>query len=101
MAFERPRAPALSCGRQPGARQHRREILALTQRRQTLQAAERDGKTLTGYTKARGLNVRALYDGLAGLHRKGVLPRSHSKLRNKFITVRVAAEPLPRVGGRA
>jgi hypothetical protein len=68
---------------------------------EAVQAAQRDGKTLTAYAKARGLNIRELYDGLAGLRRKGVLPRSGRKPRNKFVAVRVAAEALPRASGMA
>lgn len=62
---------------------------------EALQAAQSEGKTLTDYAKVRGLDVRELYDALAALRRKGVLPRSGRKQLNKFVTVRVAAEAPP------
>ena len=69
---------------------------------EALQAAQGEGKTLTDYAKSRGLDVRELYDALAALRRKGVLPRSGRKQRNRFVAVHVAAEaPPPRVNGMA
>ena len=66
------------------------------------EAAQSAGKTLTDYAKAHGLDVRELYDALAALRRKGVLPRSERKQRNKFVAVRVGAQALPsRVSGMA
>jgi hypothetical protein len=59
---------------------------------ETLQAAQGEGKTLTDYATSHGLDVRELYDALAALRRKGVLPRSGRKQRSKFVAVRVAAE---------
>lgn len=67
---------------------------------EALQAAKREGKTLTDYAKAHALEVRELYDSLAGLRRKGLLPPGGRKPRSKFVAVRVAAEPVPsRTGG--
>lgn len=64
------------------------------------QAAQREGKTLTEYAKARGLAIRELYDSLACLRRKGLLPGSGRKRRHRFVAVRVAAaEPMPRTLG--
>jgi len=66
------------------------------------EAAQSEGKTLSDYAKSRGLDVRELYDALAALRRKGVLPRSGGKQRNKFVAVRVATEAPPvRVNGTA
>jgi hypothetical protein len=66
------------------------------------EAAQREGKILADYAKARGLVIRELYDGLASLRRKGVVPRSGRRARNKFVAVRVASEEaLPRVSTMA
>lgn len=62
---------------------------------EALQSAKREGKTLTDYAKAHGLEVRELYDSLAGLRRKGLLPGGRRRSRSKFVAVRVAAEPMP------
>jgi hypothetical protein len=62
---------------------------------EALQGAKREGKTLTDYAKAHGLEIRELYDSLACLRRKGLLPPGVRKPRSKFVAVRVAAEPMP------
>lgn len=62
---------------------------------EALQSSKREGKTLTDYAKAHGLEIRELYDGLACLRRKGLLPPGRRrKPRSKFVAVRVAAEPV-------
>jgi hypothetical protein len=67
---------------------------------EALQSAKREGKTLTDYAKAHGLEIRELYDSLACLRRKGLLPTGVRKPRSKFVAVRVAAEPVSsRTGG--
>jgi hypothetical protein len=66
---------------------------------ESLQSAKREGKTLTDYAKAHGLEIRELYDSLACLRRKGLLPTGGRKSRSKFVAVRVAAEPVSRTGG--
>lgn len=64
-------------------------------------AAERAGLSLQDYAQARGLAVRELYDAIAGLRRRGVLPRSsRARVRKRhssgFLPVRVvAAAPMP------
>jgi hypothetical protein len=68
---------------------------------EAFQAAEREGKTLSDYAKARGLPIRELYDGLSCLRRKGALPRSGRKPRGKFVAVRVAEQPAASVSGAA
>lgn len=68
---------------------------------EALQGARREGVTLNGYAKARGLSIRELYDGLASLRRKGLVPRSERKPRNKFVAVRVAPQPPQRATGTA
>lgn len=64
-----------------------------------LEATRREGVTLTAYAKAKGLVIGELYSTLAGLRRKGLLPRPTRKPRSKFVAVRV--EGPPAVLGRA
>jgi hypothetical protein len=65
------------------------------------EGARRDGVTLVAYARAKGLAIRELYDSLASLRRKGLLPRSERKPGSKFVAVRVAAEASPRTNGMA
>ena len=63
---------------------------------EVLQSAKREGKTLTDYAKAHGLEIREVYDSLACLRCKGLLPSGgRRKTQSKFVAVRVAAEPGP------
>jgi len=64
-------------------------------------SARREGVTLVAYARAKGLVIRELYDALACLRRKGLLPRSARKPRGKFVAVRVAAQTAPRANGTA
>jgi hypothetical protein len=57
------------------------------------EAARQEGVTLTAYAKAKGLVIGDLYSTLAGLRRKGLLPRPPRKPHSKFVAVRVAAPP--------
>jgi hypothetical protein len=41
---------------------------------EALQCAKREGKTLTAYAKAHGLEIRKIYYSLACLRRQGLLP---------------------------
>jgi hypothetical protein len=59
--------------------------------------ARREGMTLTAYAKAKGLVIGELYSTLAGLRRKGLLPRPTRKPRGKFVAVRVEG-PAPILG---
>lgn len=65
------------------------------------QATQREGKSLSDYAKAHGLPIRELYDSVSCLRRKGAMPRTGRKPRNKFVAVRVAAETPPRVSDAA
>jgi hypothetical protein len=58
-----------------------------------LEAARREGATLTAYAKGNGLAIGDLYSTLAGLRRKGLLPRPTREPRSKFVAVRVEAPP--------
>lgn len=40
-----------------------------------LEASRREGVALSAYVRGRGLNERAVYDAIARLRRRGVLPR--------------------------
>jgi hypothetical protein len=53
-------------------------------------AARHEGCTLTKYARTHGLDVRELYDALAALRRRGVLPQSGRKPPSRFVAVRVA-----------
>ena len=54
------------------------------------EAARLQGCSLTEYAKAQGLVVREIYDALAALRRKGVLPKPAGHSKSKFLSVRVA-----------
>ena len=53
------------------------------------ECSRREGLTLSAYARVHGLPVREIYDALAALRRKGVLPRPSPKSR--FVAVRVTA----------
>lgn len=55
-----------------------------------MEAARQQGCSLTQYAKAQGLAVREIYDALAALRRKGVLPKPVGRAKSKFVSVRVA-----------
>lgn len=57
---------------------------------EAMEAARQRGCSLTEYAKAEGLVVREVYDALAALRRKGVLPKPSRGSKSKFVSVRVA-----------
>ena len=63
-----------------------------------MEGARGEGVALSKYAEAHGLVIRELYDAIACLRRKGLLPRPTRKTKSKFVAVRVVApvEP-PRV----
>jgi DNA-binding IclR family transcriptional regulator len=65
---------------------------------EVLEAARRQGCSLVEYAQREGLVVREIYDALAALRRKGVLPRASDAGRQQsgFVAVRVASSPLAR-----
>lgn len=66
--------------------------------RQALEHVERarsQGMKLSDYAQAHGVSARAIYDGLAALRRKGVLPRSRPSSKSPFVAVRVAPRAVP------
>ncbi len=56
---------------------------------EAMEAARSQGCSLTEYARTQGLEVRELYDALAALRRRGVLPKSDKKAHSKFVAVRV------------
>jgi hypothetical protein len=70
---------------------------------EALEGAQRAGVPLSDYAKVKGLELRPVYDAIATLRRRGVLPRSDRprKRKSKFVAVRVRSSPIPiaEVGG--
>lgn len=65
---------------------------------EALQSAWREGKPLSEYAEAHGLAIWELYNALACLRRKGVLPKSErtKNPRSKFVAVHLVPErPMP------
>jgi hypothetical protein len=54
-----------------------------------LERSRSEGVTLSDYARAQGLAVREIYDALAALRRKGVLPRRMPRSKSPFVAVRV------------
>jgi len=63
---------------------------------EALEAARGEGMRLSAYAKKHALVLRELYDGIAALRRKGVLPKPQGKrASNRFVAVRVAQHTVP------
>jgi hypothetical protein len=60
-----------------------------------LEGARREGVALSQYAKTRGLAIREIYDSIAGLRRKGLLPKAATKAKSTFVAVRVAKPSAP------
>jgi len=64
---------------------------------EALEGARRAGVALSDYAKAKGLELRPVYDAIATLRRRGVLARPERapqrKRRSKFVAVRVTSWP--------
>ena len=56
---------------------------------ESMEAAREQGCSLTEYARAQGLAIREIYDALAALRRKGVLPKAARSRKSKFVSVRV------------
>jgi hypothetical protein len=56
---------------------------------EALEGARREGIALSDYAKARGLGIRELYDSIACLRRKGMLPKPAKKAKSTFVAVQV------------
>ena len=53
------------------------------------ESARRDGVTLRVYAQAQGLAVQDLYNAIACLRRKGLLPKPPRNPRSKFVALRI------------
>jgi hypothetical protein len=62
---------------------------------EALEGARREGVALSHYAKARGLAIREVYDSIACLRRKGLLPKPRKKAKSTFVAVRVAGASAP------
>jgi hypothetical protein len=71
---------------------------------EALEGARRAGVPLSDYAKAKGLELRPVYDAIAALRRRGALPGTDRprKRKSKFVAVRVTSSPVAVAeGGRA
>jgi hypothetical protein len=66
---------------------------------EALEGAQRAGVPLSDYAKAKGLELRPVYDAIAALRRRGTLPRPErapqrkKRPKSKFVAVRVTSSP--------
>jgi hypothetical protein len=58
--------------------------------KEALEGARSEGVALSQYAKTRGLAIREVYDSIACLRRKGLLPKPTKKAKSTFVAVRVA-----------
>src|SRR6516162_8495492 len=67
---------------------------------EALEGARRAGVSLSDYAKAKGLELRPVYDAIAALRRRGALPPASRarkrKSKSRFVAVRVTSSPAPR-----
>jgi hypothetical protein len=71
---------------------------------EALEGARRAGVPLSDYAKAKGLELRPVYDAIAALRRRGALPGTDRprERKSKFLAVRVRSSPVAVAeGGRA
>jgi hypothetical protein len=64
---------------------------------EALEGARRAGVSLSDYAKAKGLELRPVYDAIAALRRRGALPPADRprKRKSRFVAVRVTSSPAP------
>jgi hypothetical protein len=62
---------------------------------EAMEGARNEGLALSKYAKAHGLVIRELYDTIACLRRKGLLPKPMRKAKSKFVAVRMVAPSEP------
>jgi hypothetical protein len=64
---------------------------------EALDGARRAGVSLSDYAKAKGLELRPVYDAIATLRRRGALPPASRprKRKSRFVAVRVSSSPAP------
>jgi len=80
---------------------------ALTQKQreavEALEGARRTGVSLSDYAKAKGFELRPVYDAIATLRRRGALPPTDRprKRKSRFVAVRVRGSPVPMAAVRS
>jgi hypothetical protein len=64
---------------------------------EALEGARRAGVPLSDYAKAKGLEIRPVYDAIAALRRRDALPGTDRprKRKSRFVAVRVTSSPTP------
>lgn len=62
---------------------------------EALEAARKQGCTLTQYAREHGLNAQRIHAMLSELRKRGLLPKSGRMRPSRFVTVRVQAPPVP------
>ena len=62
---------------------------------EAMEGARNEGVALSKYAEAHGLLIRELYDAIACLRRKGLLPKPTRKQKREFVAVRVVAPSEP------
>jgi hypothetical protein len=62
---------------------------------EALEGARRAGVSLSDYVKAKGLELRPVYDAIATLRRRGTLPPADRprKRKSRFVAVRLTSPP--------
>lgn len=66
--------------------------------RQALEHVERarsQGMKLSDYARSHSVSARAIYDAMAALRHKGVLPRGRASSKSAFVAVRVTSSTVP------
>lgn len=70
---------------------------------EALEGARRAGVSLSDYAKAKGVELRPVYDAIATLRRRGALPPADRprKRRSRFVAVQVTSSPAPMAAVRS
>ena len=70
---------------------------------EALEAARKQGCSLSQYAREHGLNAQRIYSMLSELRKRGLLPKSGRRRPDRFVAVRVQAQPVsaPAVPGEA
>jgi hypothetical protein len=70
---------------------------------EAMDGARRAGVSLSDYAKAKGLELRPVYDAIAALRRRGALPPADRprKRKSRFVAVRVTSSPAPMAAVRS
>jgi len=70
---------------------------------EAMEGAHRAGVSLTDYAKAKGLELRPVYDAIAALRRRGALPPAdrRRKRKSRFVAVRVTSSSAPMAAVRS